>query len=461
MPGRPPFTTEPRMLQNRKSAVNFCLVLIVLLGAFLRIHTATNTLVEAPLRADAGQYYSYAYNLRFNGVYSHEFWTRSNNPEYRPSADAVRSPGYPLFLLAFVEKSPSLKGILQISLAQAALGIVSLLLVFGIAQKILPGAWPLAPTFLTALSPQLVNVETYILSESLFGFLLLLAVYVCTRYKSEDRNSSTLIVAGFLFGIATLVRPTTQYFLPVLLLYVALASRRQLQWQHYVAIACAFILPSALWTIRNVITLGITSDPTLTINTLVHGHYPEMMYNSDPATLGYPYRFDPKIQALSSSVSSALSGIWERVVDHPAQYLQWYLLGKPIAFLSWSDASADQGFFTYPALQSPYLSSKFFIFSYVLMRHTHWIWIALAIFASLYLLYQSVKQSNFANTTSVLLAFVFIYFIGIHSVGFPIARYNTPILGLVFILAFVFLYKLTEKMKNHPSTSLGADSAQK
>jgi len=51
------------MLQNRKSAVNFCLVLIVLLGAFLRIHTATNTVVDAPLRADAGQYYSYAYNL--------------------------------------------------------------------------------------------------------------------------------------------------------------------------------------------------------------------------------------------------------------------------------------------------------------------------------------------------------------------------------------------------------------
>lgn len=444
------------MLQNRKSAVNFCLVLIVLLGAFLRIHTATNTVVDAPLRADAGQYYSYAYNLRFNGVYSHEFWTRSNNPEYKPSADAVRSPGYPLFLLAFVEKSPSLKGILQINLAQAALGILSLFLVFGIARKILPGAWPLAPTFLTAISPQLVNVETYILSESLFGFLLLLAVYVCTRYKSEDRNSSILIVAGFLFGIATLVRPTTQYFLPVLLLYVALASRRQLQWQHYAAIACAFILPSALWMLRNVITLGVTSDPTLTINTLVHGHYPGMMYNADPATLGYPYRFDPKIQELSSSVSSALSGIWERVVDQPAQYLQWYLLGKPVEFLSWSDASADQGFFIYPALQSPYLSSKFFIFSYVLMRHTHWIWVVLAILASLYLLLKFFKQSSAINTTSVLLAFVFIYFIGIHSVGFPIARYNTPILALIFILAFSFLYTLAEKIRSQPTVSMEA-----
>lgn len=439
------------MLQNRKSAVSFCLVLIVLLGAFLRIHTATNTVVDNPFRADAGQYYTYAHNLRFHGVYSSDFRPQANNFEYRPSADAIRSPGYPLFLLAFVERTPSPKGLLQISLVQAGLGILSLIVVFGLARKILPGAWALAPTFLTAISPQLVNIEIYILSESLFGFLLLLAIYACTRYKNEDRNSITLIVAGFLFGIATLVRPTTQYFLPVLLLYVALASRRQLQWHHYVAIASAFILPNALWMVRNVITLGITSDPTLTINTLVHGHYPGMMYNADPATLGYPYRFDPKLQELSSSVSSALYGIWERVVDQPAQYLRWYLLGKPVEYLSWSDVSAEQGFFTYRALQSPYLSSKFFIFSYVLMRHTHWIWVTLAIFTSLYLLLKFFKKSDVINAKSVLLAFVFIYFIGIHSIGFPIARYNTPILALVFVLAFIFLYKLTEKIRNQSS----------
>lgn len=444
------------MLQNRKSAINFCLVLIVLLGAYLRIHTATNTVVDNPFRADAGQYYTYAHNLRFSGVYSRDFWPQSNNSEHGPSADAIRSPGYPLFLLAFVEKTPSDKGILQITLAQAGLGILSLILVFGLARKILPGAWPLAPTLLTAISPQLVNMGTYILSESLFGFLLLLAIYVCTRYKSEDCNNRTLIISGFLFGIATLVRPTTQYFLPVLLLYVALASRRQLQWQHYVAIASAFILPSAFWMVRNVITLGITSDPTLTINTLVHGHYPGMMYNADPATLGYPYRFDPKIQELSSSIGSALSGIWERVMDQPAQYLQWYLMGKPVEFLSWSDASTEQGFFTYGVLQSPYLSSKFFIFIYVLMQHTHWIWVALAIFSSLYLLLKLFKQSHFTDATSVLLTFVFIYFLGIHSVGFPIARYNTPILALIFILSFSFLYTLTQKIRSQPTVSMEA-----
>ncbi|MFG5778547.1 glycosyltransferase family 39 protein [Comamonas sp. J-3] len=439
------------MQQKRQIAYTLILTLTMLLGIFLRIHAAGNTIVDAPLRADAGQYYSYAYNMRFHDTYSRESWKKTNNNDFNPTADALRSPGYPLFLWIFTEKSPTQKGISNIVIAQSILGIFSLLLVFAIAQTLLPGAWPLLPTLLTAISPQLVNTEVYILSESLFGFLLLSAIYTCTQYKVESRNSATLVIAGLLLGLATIVRPTTQYFLPFFVVYAALASQKQLKWHHYLAIASAFILPTAFWTLRNIVTLGIYSDPTLTINTLVHGHYPSMMYNGDLATLGYPYRFDPKIQELSASVHSALAEIWNRIQENPTLYLQWYLLEKPITFLSWSDASAWQGFFTYPVLRSPYLTSEFFIFSYTAMKNTHWTWVILASISVIYFIFHFTKNPIPPNSTPLLLTFIFIYFLLIHTIGFPIARYNTPILPVIFLLASLILKNIFLTNYKQPS----------
>lgn len=75
------------------------LVLIIISGFYLRCESVVNTEVINPLRADAGQYFMYAYNLRHKHTYSHQV----GNPgdlDSPVNPDAVRSPGYPLFLTA-------------------------------------------------------------------------------------------------------------------------------------------------------------------------------------------------------------------------------------------------------------------------------------------------------------------------------------------------------------------------
>ena len=85
--------------------VSLPLILIVISGFYIRYESALNTEVIKPLSADAGQYFTYAYNLRHNNTYSNQVGD-PNDLKSPVKPDAVRSPGYPLFLTLFVDGLP-------------------------------------------------------------------------------------------------------------------------------------------------------------------------------------------------------------------------------------------------------------------------------------------------------------------------------------------------------------------
>lgn len=428
-------------MHKKELNIKVLFALILLLGVFLRWGAALHTMVDTPLRADAGQYYGYAYNLRHHGIYSRELSERVIQPNYVPQADALRPPGYPLFLLGFIGDLPTDGTILAISIMQAVLGALVIVLIFLIARVVLPGAWPLLPTLLTAISPQLINIEVYVLTEALFTFLLVLSIFFFSRYSQDPAGVASLGVGSFILGMATLTRPTTQYVLPFILMGVLPIIAARNRWRDAALMIVGFCLPLVPWLIRNVMVLGYASDPTLTISALVHGHYPDLMFNGDPATRGYPYRYDPRINEISTSVAAALRTIWDRMLESPSQYIWWYLVGKPALFLAWSDAAAVDGFFTYPIIHSPYLASKFFILTMVLMQYTHWIWIMLCVIYMVYFALQGRKIVEIkSNLVIRVLIAIFVYFVAVHMVAFPIARYSIPLLPIVFIGASLAVY---------------------
>ncbi len=70
--------------------ISLPLILILVSGFYLRYESVLKTEVIKPLRADAGQYFMYAYNLRHKHIYSQQV----GNPEDTESPvkpDAVRS----------------------------------------------------------------------------------------------------------------------------------------------------------------------------------------------------------------------------------------------------------------------------------------------------------------------------------------------------------------------------------
>ena len=66
------------------------------------------------------------------------------------------------------------------------------------------------------------------------------------------------------------------------------------------------------WLVRNKLSLGATGDPTLSVSSIHHGMYPGMMFDNQPESLGYAYKFDPMTPQRGKSVDLTRSEINRR-----------------------------------------------------------------------------------------------------------------------------------------------------
>jgi hypothetical protein len=201
------------------------LIIIVLSGAVLRLQSLIHTrIVEPVIRADARDYILYAYNLRNFGVYSRSdaglISPREDAIASGPAPDAVRTPGYPIFLSLFVGHEITGKTVDAILLAQAILGILTILLIFDLCRRFLPVPLALIAALLTALSPHLVTATIYLLTETVFCFLIVLSLWLFARAVERPRFIGFLL-AGIFLGMAALTRPVVQYFIVPLALLLA------------------------------------------------------------------------------------------------------------------------------------------------------------------------------------------------------------------------------------------------
>lgn len=135
-----------------------------------------------------------------------------------------RTPGYPVFIsgaLWFFGQQ-DLVGLLAL---QHLLGVATALLAYRLGTRLFgrPAGW--IAGLLTALSGPLIVTEHYLLSESLFGFLLS-ATLLAAVMALQTRRSAWLGACGVLLGFAALTRPVGQLLLPLLVL-LCLASWRR------------------------------------------------------------------------------------------------------------------------------------------------------------------------------------------------------------------------------------------
>ena len=160
----------------------FSTVVLFALAMSLRLGAVNNTVIDAPIRADATDYYNYALNLKYHHIYSRERFSGKT-----PQPDALRAPVYPAFLVPFVEYPPSGFMLWRISLAQALIDSITVILALSIFRMIMSEGWALGAAFLTAISPHLISSTTYLLTETLFTFLMMLSLWLVVKMI---RNSS-------------------------------------------------------------------------------------------------------------------------------------------------------------------------------------------------------------------------------------------------------------------------------
>lgn len=428
---------EANTLLSRKRRLRaFALAAILLAGALLRLASAADTRAYEPLAGDATQYFLYAYNLKY-------FSTFSKDPGDPPGSgqgirpDAARSPGYPLFLSLFVDGGPDRALERRVALAQALLGILTLVAAFFLFSALLPPGWDLAALLATALSPHLIIMGSYILSETLFTLLLTCALLALARLLARP-SPGRAALCGALLALACLVRPTLVPFGLICGLAPLLRERTKQAAAYGLLLVAALILFISPWTLRNQSLAARPWANENLVNFLHFGLYPDMRYQDDPETFGWPTTVDPRAAEIHRSLSCVLSEIARRFRTEPGRHFVWFFLKKPLYFWGWS-MLRGAGPFVFRVDSSPYLSSPLFKASHSAMHLFHWPLVFLGLFASLWVWARGFPgaRDEAARALARLLSALLLLYTAMHMVGLPESRYALPLKPALYGMAML------------------------
>ncbi|TAL87878.1 MAG: hypothetical protein EPN69_11955 [Rhodanobacter sp.] len=333
---------------------------VFLLAAGLRWYYVTQAVVPIPVRGDAGQYYAYALNLANHGVFAKDL----------PGAavihpDNYRDPGYPVFLALWMKMlGTGAAWYAAVLLSQALLGALTVTLATQLGRHWLPLRWAAAAGVTMALWPHSITINDYLLSETLFGFLVALGV-LAVASALQRRSSWRALAAGLTLGAAAL---TNAVLLPVgVLLAALLAWRRLAPRKLCVALAAgALVLPSA-WAVRNAAVVAPAADNSSTaraLQNLAQGSRPQFQSAWRNSVLGDAaakarariilQAVDNDYALLRTSPLQGVESILARFSEHPLQFARWYLIDKPALFWGWSIEIGQGDIFVYLTGNSPF-----------------------------------------------------------------------------------------------------------
>lgn len=404
------------------------LLLVTLFALYMNLTAVSETAIDIPIRGDAREYVSYAFNLKVHGVFS-----RAEPAESVPTPDAIRSPGYPLFMASVLDLGAQDRGVKSVTYPQAFLGVMTTLLSMLLFSRMMPFPLSILGGLLVAISPHLVNANVYLLSESLFALTLVAHVYALVLAK-EKESLPLYGLSGALLAASWLVRPTTMLLAPAYILIFGFAIfKRQLGWKEITCLVLPFVLAFSGWGIRNEVATGSISDSTLTKHFIHHGSYINLMYQDKPETYGYPYLHDP---AEINTVADAIDLTIEHFKSEPWRFVYWVLIGKPVQFLNWNLSESVGDGFVFAPLVTPYSDNTLFIQSQNLSRILHTPLMLLAVIGSFYFF---IAKARFALQVS---SIVVLYFMGMHMIGAPFPRYSIPIRPFCYGIALSMLFEI-------------------
>lgn len=442
-----------RLSLRQKAAI----AVVLVFGAALRFVDIPGTVIHHSFRSDAAIYYKTAYNLRTYGVYSRAD-TISGGAVTAPPPDAFVTPGYPLFLALFVHQPPSPSVFRKVALWQALIGSLTLLVVFWLFWQMAGYGIGISAMLLTAFSPHQINTVLFMVTETWFTLLLMAALAAVVWHLRGGRHHlPALLAAGMLFGAAALTRPVLVLF-PLALVGVLVVThpRRQAVKGSAVLVA-GFLLLWAPWVVRNEVSLGRSGDPSVMVNTLTAGMYPDFEYEHNPASLARPYRWDPRSAEINQDIGSALKEIRRRFRERPGEELEWYLVGKPQMLWSWDLIEGGWDAYIYPVESgNAYDTDPMFIATHAIAHLLHWPLVLLAFGVSIYSWLPRAKRRLQGPTLVMarVMGLLLLYNTGVLMVLAPFVRYSIPFLPLVFGLGSLGALQLWQWLRQRRRQAL-------
>jgi len=267
----------------------------------------------SPFQGDSFEYLRYAYNLTHAGVFS--------RGQAVIVPDDFRTPGYPLFLatlMPWAHESAD-RFVVIFRQAQVVLGTLTVAGVMLLARQWLPRGWALFAGLLIACWPHHVVASSSLLSEVVFGAVLIAAL-LCTALTLKDRRWAW--GAGVAFALAYLVNPLIALFpFGLLVLYRS---------RPFALIAGLTLVAMVGWGVRCV---GVEHAPSRAIMNFVQGSHPEYHEAYHLRDFLMKGDWDALNREMSDVIETPKVGwpeVAHRLASDPAKYARWYAIEKPL-----------------------------------------------------------------------------------------------------------------------------------
>jgi hypothetical protein len=316
----------------------------------LRLGFAWSAHIDRPIRGDAVDYMAYAANLLHHHVFSKTLGTSA------PVPDSYRDPLYPMFLAGVVKVVAGADlQVRAIQNIQALLGALTVSAWLCLARRWLRPGWLALAGFLLAVWPHSITCPAYLLSETLLGFLLALALATIAAGLADNRLDR-LATAGLLMGCAALTNAVLAPLMPALafMAYLKHPSRRR---------ACATLLLASLllpglWTVRNFFSASGQDAGQRAITNFVQGSWPEYheawraALSNDAHGRATSHRIDDEVALAVRDRRAGFAAVIRRVGSEPGRFALWYT-GKPALLWSWDMRIAAAPLYVFPTHESP------------------------------------------------------------------------------------------------------------
>lgn len=434
-------------MKNRWVAITLLLV-IFSIALLIRIQYINTTIIPKPIVADARQYVIYGHNLIRHGIYSKE---NADNP----APDSFRSPGYPMFIaLAFFLGGD--QGYYPIVIiTQVVFSSLMVLLIYYMGTLFIRSYYAFIAATLVALSPHLISISSYILTETFFSFFLLASV-TCFVIALQKKRTVLFLSAALMFGYTYLLNETV-LFIPFLFVAISFlwfkTTLKRFKENKLLHKLIMFLFIFALfpggWTIRNHITLSpdAPTGASRAISTLSHGAYPGFIYK-DPQYKYFAYREDPMQPEFGSSFQSFRNILWGRFKENPLRYIRWYILEKPYYLWSWNILQGQGDIYIYPVTTSLYLSNYSANLTRELIKYLHPFCLVFALVGVILMFIAGRKYKDKENVIDI---FVFpfiicIYYTAIYTISAPWPRYSVPLRPELYLCSVWCFQILVERI---------------
>ncbi len=416
------------------------LLFVFLFSLSLRLTYVHTTVLDTPLRGDAISYVTYAYNLVTVGIYSKEY--SQTTP---PTPDSYWAPGFPLMIALTMQLTDKEKSFYPtVILIQTVLGALLVVLVFFIGNHCLPNWATAIATLLTAVSPHLISFTGYFLTETLFGFVQLLAI-LTFYWATRTGKAGLFALSGILFGYSYLIKPVI-FFLPLLLAGLAIFHHRrscpttsQFAPVKFTQLAIFLILFSLFWggwSLRNLLSVPAQAD-NLTQSALVsfvQGTQPDFYEHWSSGSLT-PGHLSPETDPANKTWPGMLKNFTPLVLADPLGYLTWYGLHKPYLLWGWDVLIGQGDIYVYPILKSLYTTSPVADASRVLMKWLH-PFVLLITLLGLYPLLKSLARRQLeVLDIPVLFYLTLVYITVVYVILFVDGRYSVPFRPELYVCA--------------------------